>query len=241
MQAHPTPEQDPQRTPALFWWLLLASIPLALVPTLWTGLDFAAAGLFIGKTPSLHSDSWFWVELLNLYVPAVFRVMIITALLLWITLALRKKAARWKLPLAFLVFAGILGPGLVVNMGFKDNWQRARPYMVQEFGGTQQFTRAAVITDQCDSNCSFVSGHVACGVFLASLMLVFRKQRFFWAVTGVLAGWLIGFARMSAGAHWLSDVLWAFPVTLMCSWVVWKLLLLKFTPPSPAVLRDSAS
>ncbi|MDZ7920812.1 phosphatase PAP2 family protein [Rhodoferax sp.] len=126
--------------------------------------------------------------------------------------------------MAFVVLAGALGPGLVVNSVFKDHWQRARPYQVQEFGGTQQFTRAAVITDQCNNNCSFVSGHVACGFFLVSLMLIDRKRRKAWGFAGVSAGLTIGFARMADGAHWLSDVLWASPITLMTSWLVWKVL-----------------
>ena len=126
--------------------------------------------------------------------------------------------------MAFIVLAGALGPGVVVNSVFKDNWQRARPYQVEAFGGTQQFTRAAVITDQCDNNCSFVSGHVACGFFLASLMLVDRRRRVMWGVVGVVSGLAIGFSRMAAGAHWLSDVLWASPITLMTSWLVWRIL-----------------
>ena len=126
--------------------------------------------------------------------------------------------------MAFLVLAGILGPGALVNLGFKDQWQRARPYQVENFGGTQTFTRATVMTDQCDANCSFVSGHVACGFFFTSLMLIYRKRRIIWAVTGTLAGLAVGFARMSAMAHWFSDVLWAYPITLLASWLVWKAL-----------------
>jgi lipid A 4'-phosphatase len=133
------------------------------------------------------------------------------------------------LALAFLVLAGALGPGALVNWGFKDHWQRARPYQVQAFGGTQTFTRAGVMTDQCSSNCSFVSGHVACGAFLASIMLIQPRRRMQWAITGGSATLLIGFARMSDSAHWLSDVLWAGPITLLCSWIVWKLLL-RFYP-----------
>ena len=123
------------------------------------------------------------------------------------------------------MIAGILGPGMVVNWGFKENWQRARPYQVENFGGTQKFSRATVISDQCDNNCSFVSGHVACGIFLASMMLVHRNRRIAWGIAGVASGLAIGFARMADGAHWLSDVLWASPITLVCSWLVWKLLL----------------
>jgi lipid A 4'-phosphatase len=205
---------------------------LALVPTIWTALDLAAAGLFIGNALQLHSGTWFWVELINLYIPAVFRTLVLIALAGWIFAMVSQKARQWRLPLAFVVLAGTLGPGVLVNSGFKDNWQRARPYQVQDFGGTQQFTRATVMTDQCNNNCSFVSGHVACGFFLASLMLVHRRRQGRWAVAGALAGWVIGFARMSDGAHWLSDVLWACPITLLCSWLVWKFLVWAYKVPN---------
>lgn len=210
---------------------MAGSVVLALVPTLWPALDLAAAGLFIGPGLQLDSGKWFWVELINLYVPAVFRGIVLLALIGWLVTTFSRFKKHWRLPLAFWVLAGILGPGILVNSGFKDNWQRARPYQVQEFGGAQQFTRATVMTDQCNNNCSFVSGHVACGFFLASLMLVHRRRQGRWAVTGALAGWTIGFARMSDGAHWLSDVLWACPITLLCSWLVWKFLLWAYKVP----------
>lgn len=236
-----SPDSSPQsQTPALFWWIVGGSIALALLPTVWTSLDLNAAAVFIGNAKQLDSVHWFWVELINLYVPAVFRTVLIAALVVWIYISVRGLAPQWRLPLAFVVLAGTLGPGAVVNLGFKDQWQRARPYQVQQFGGTQQFTRATVMTDQCNNNCSFVSGHVACGFFLASVMLVHRRRRRQWAVVGVAAGWLIGFARMSDAAHWLSDVLWAAPITLLCSWVVWKGLLWAYKL-GPATLQDAPS
>ena len=151
------------------------------------------------------------------------------ALVGWLVACFTPFGKRWRLQLGFVVLAGALGPGLLVNSGFKENWQRARPYQVEPFGGTQQFTRATVMTDQCNNNCSFVSGHVACGIFFVSLMLVQRRRALAWGASGVLAGLVIGFARMADGAHWLSDVLWACPITLVCSWVVWKLLM-RLTP-----------
>lgn len=225
MNIHQTPAMPRSQTPVLFWWILGASVLSALLPTVWTSLDLDAAALFIGPHGDPGMASWWWVELINLYIPAVFRTLVLLALLGWLWASLRPAARRWRLPLAFVVLAGALGPGLLVNSGFKDNWQRARPYQVEPFGGTQQFTRAAVMTDQCNNNCSFVSGHVACGFFLASLMLVNRRRRVFWGIVGVVAGVVIGFARMADAAHWLSDVLWAGPITLLCSWLVWELLL----------------
>lgn len=218
-------DQPLSQTPTLFWWIVGACTALALLPTAWTVLDLRAAALFLGAEAYTGVAEWWWVELINLYVPAVFRVVVFVALGGWIWASFRANGKPWRLSLAFIVLAGALGPGVVVNSGFKDNWQRSRPYQVQPFGGTQQFTRAAVMTDQCNNNCSFVSGHVACGFFLVSLMLIDRRRRVLWGALGVAAGLTIGFARMADGAHWLSDVLWAGPITLVTSWIVWKLLL----------------
>ena len=234
-----TPELPPSRTPALFWGLVAVSIALALVPTVWSSLDFAFARMFLESATLHEAQSWWWVQLINDYVPAVFRVVMAIALAGWLWSVLRPSARRWVRPLAFVVLAGALGPGLVVNLGFKDHWQRARPYQVLEFGGTQQFSRATLFSDQCTNNCSFVSGHVACGVFLASLMLVHRRRKVAWLVTGVAAGWVIGFARMADHAHWFSDVLWAFPITLLTSWLVWKLLLRALPDPGPPLENEA--
>ena len=225
------------QTPVLFWWILGGFAALALLPTAWTSLDLNAAALFMGPAARIDAAKWWWVELINLYIPAAFRTMVVMALLGWLLVSLRSRGKNWRMPLAFVVLAGALGPGLLVNSGFKDNWQRARPYQVQQFGGTQQFTRAAVMTDQCNNNCSFVSGHVACGFFLASLMLVHRRRHGLWGAIGVTAGLAIGFSRMADGAHWLSDVLWASPITMLCSWCIWKVLLRVYPAPQAAPSR----
>lgn len=213
-----------RKTPSLFFALVGFFVFLALIPTLWPELDLQAAALFTGDAPKIAAVNWWWVETINRYVPLAFRIMVFTALVLWLVASLKVQWSHWRLPLAFIVLSGLLGPGLLVNAGFKDQWQRARPYQVENFGGTQKFSRAGVMTDQCTKNCSFVSGHVACGFFFASLMLLHRRRQVIWALIGTSAGLLIGFARMAAVAHWLSDVLWAAPITLMCSWVIWKIL-----------------
>jgi lipid A 4'-phosphatase len=234
-----TPTQAPaapdHTTPRLYGWITALSLLAALVPTAWTALDLQAAAIFAGPTAPLHAVGWWWVQLINDYVPTVFRSFLLLAFLAWLGTLLNPRWQSWRLGLAFVVLAGVLGPGAVVNWGFKDHWQRARPYQVDNFGGLQKFSRAAVMTDQCDANCSFVSGHVACGVFLVSLGLVHRRRQRRWAAVGTLAGLCIGFARMADVAHWLSDVLWAFPITLLTSWLVWKGLLLLYRKPSSTV------
>lgn len=223
----------PVRTPAVFWKLLAVSVIAALIPTLWPGLDLKAASLFTGETPAIASKSWWWVEVINAWVPAAFRTLLAISALAWLVAHLHARWTDWRLPLAFVVCAGIAGPGAVVNWGFKENWQRARPYQVENFGGTQKFTRATVMTDQCDNNCSFVSGHVACGFFFSSLLLLHWRRRKAWLLAGTLSGLVIGFARMSDVAHWFSDVLWAYPITLLSSWLVWQLLVRIYRPVEP--------
>lgn len=231
-----TPPPVATATPKLFWCVIGLFVGLALIPTTWTQIDLAAAGVFVGQSPTLNSGQWPWVVWINAYIPTVFRWMVAIALLAWLIASFTRFGKQWRLHLAFLALAGTLGPGLVVNLGFKDHWQRARPYQVEAFGGEKQFTRAAVFADQCDNNCSFVSGHVACGFFFVSLMLLHPRRRLRWAAAGVAAGLLIGFARMSDVAHWLSDVLWACPITLLSSWIVWKFLLRVYPPPSRGVI-----
>lgn len=216
-------------TPALFWWLVFSLMGLALIPTLWTELDFAAAA-WARDTGAVE---WWWIRLINAYVPLVFRITMVGMLLVWMVLRLTQRGKRWHMTLAFVVLTGAFGPGVVVNEVFKEHWHRARPYQVQEFGGDKQFSRAGIITDQCYNNCSFVSGHTACGFFLASLLLIetTTRRRRLWAAAGMVAGGLVGFARMVDTAHWLSDVLWAGPITLLSSWVAWKIIL-RWYPPT---------
>jgi lipid A 4'-phosphatase len=222
-----TPAPD---TPRLYGWVIILSLLAALVPTLWTALDLQAAALFAGPNAPIQAVGWWWVEWINAQIPTVFRYFLLIAFMGWVASLFMPRWRTWRMPLAFVVVAGIMGPGAVVNWGVKDNWLRARPYQVQAFGGTQTFSRAAVMTNQCDANCSFVSGHVACGVFLISIGLVHRRRQRVWATVGVAAGLVIGFARMADVAHWLSDVLWAFPITLVTSWLVWKVMLLYRRP-----------
>lgn len=223
--------------PPLFWGMLGMLLLAALVPTLWPALDLVAAAPFFGSPPRIESLEWWWVRMINDWAPAAFRVLILVCLVAWGVLKARKQALPWRMTLLYIAIAGTLGPGLVVNLGFKDHWQRARPYQVENFGGDKQFTRAAVMTNQCADNCSFVSGHVACGYFFISLMLLQRRRTGLWAAVGLVSAGLIGFARMSDKAHWLSDTLWAGPITLVTGWLVWRILCHFYRPALNAAAK----
>jgi lipid A 4'-phosphatase len=110
----------------------------------------------------------------------------------------------------FLLVALLVGPGLVANVIFKDHWGRARPREITAFAGKARFTPAFVLSDQCATNCSFVSGDGAFGFFLPTVAYVVpwpRRRRAFWSL--LACGAVFAGARIVAGAHFFSDVVFA--------------------------------
>ena len=108
----------------------------------------------------------------------------------------------------FVIIALLLGPGLVVNQVFKQNWGRARPNEVVQFGGPNTYSAPLEISNQCESNCSFVSGHASGGFFILTLTWALRRRRWFWI--GLISGSLVGLGRILQGGHFLSDIVFAF-------------------------------
>jgi lipid A 4'-phosphatase len=118
----------------------------------------------------------------------------------------RTRAAKWL----YLILCFCVGPGLVTNVLLKDQWGRARPVQVTEFGGTKRFTPPLVPSDQCPRNCSFVSGEAA------SMFTVFYSAALIappWSAALMIGGTLVGLAaglvRVTQGGHFLSDVVFA--------------------------------
>ena len=110
----------------------------------------------------------------------------------------------------YLIAVVAIGPGLVVNVVFKDHWGRARPRDVVEFGGAKAFTPAFVISDQCPKNCSFVAGHPSMAFAMVALALVAARKRRAWLIALALTvGAVVGFGRIVQGGHFLSDVVFS--------------------------------
>lgn len=119
--------------------------------------------------------------------------------------------------ITYLLLALIIGPGLVVNTVFKDNWGRARPHQVKEFGGTKNFTPPFIISDQCERNCSFVSGDPSVGFYFFAFAFVSTKHRRKWIIAALTLGTILGVNRVIMGAHFLSDVIFSgFFVYFIC-------------------------
>ena len=126
----------------------------------------------------------------------------------------------WK----FLVASIVAGPLVLVNSILKTYWGRARPFTVEYFGGPNTFTPPMVITDQCDVNCSFVSGEgsaIATALIILAVVL-WANMTNIWRTISlyiVLPFSLFGIAlRIITGQHFLSDTIFG---ALYCALIVW--------------------
>jgi len=117
----------------------------------------------------------------------------------------RQRAVEWLYTLAVLV----VGPGLVTNVLFKENWGRARPRQIVEFGGSAEFSYPFQIVSECASNCSFVTGDASMGFALVAFALIAPINRRRWVKWAVVLGAFLGLCRIVVGAHFFSDVIYS--------------------------------
>ncbi len=119
----------------------------------------------------------------------------------------RIKKLRFKIACLGLIIGPVVGSGIIANLIFKENWGRARPVHIQEFGGDKEFTPAFVKTNQCKTNCSWISGETSAAFsFLAGILVL--KNRIFLTIN-IILGLLVFFCRISMGGHFLSDNLFS--------------------------------
>jgi len=146
-------------------------------------------------------------------------VMAVTALIAAIVI----KIARPMRPtpirpcdIVFLLSTLVIGPGVVVNVFFKEFWGRPRPGAVDLFGGEAPFISVWQVSDYCLSNCSFVSGEAAAAIWLVAIAMVLPTR---WRRAGLLVvlplAALLSLNRVAFGRHFLSDVLLAWGLTLL--------------------------
>jgi len=122
----------------------------------------------------------------------------------------------------FLVITSLIGPLLISNLILKDHWGRARPRQLVEFGGELQFSPPLYLSDQCQTNCSFVSGEASSMfmIFIALAFVIPTKRRLLVFLT-LFLGSLSGLMRIGLGGHFLSDVVFAGLFMCICASLVY--------------------
>ena len=162
-------------------------------------------------------DAGLWAGTL-LVAPAV------VALLFKLILPRRKLLISGR-AIIFLIATLALAPGLVANVLLKDHWGRSRPIDVTQFGGSEHFVAWWDPRGDCPSNCAFVSGDVA-GAFWTLAPAVLAPPQ--WRALSIGAALTLGTAmaamRVIAGAHFLSDTIFAGVFTFLIIWLMYGLI-----------------
>lgn len=120
-----------------------------------------------------------------------------------------KKDNKAKILLYCTILVSLaVGPGIIVNSVLKENFGRARPKQIVEFGAKKNFSKVYVYSDQCKKNCSFSSGHAAAAFGFTSIALLVSPQYQLLAYfLGLFYGCLVGAGRIIQGGHFISDIL----------------------------------
>ena len=132
---------------------------------------------------------------------------------------------RHRLVLLGLVIGPIVGCGIIANMYFKDTWGRARPAYVNEFGGDKIYTAAFQKSDQCEKNCSWISGEASAAFSFISGTILLKNPIFL--VINIFIGFTVSFFRISMGGHFLSDNIFAMLFMIYLA-IIYRYLALKY-------------
>ena len=136
---------------------------------------------------------------------------------------------------AFLFSSFLLGPVLLVNGLLKEFIGRARPKNIIEYGGTKIFSPAYFPADQCETNCSFVSGDAAVAFSTIAFALIFKgKLRFQLVAVALSFGVLVSIYRLGTGAHFLSDTVLSGLFCILIILILERMLLRKADQTSRA-------
>ncbi|MGB1027950.1 MAG: phosphatase PAP2 family protein [Rhodospirillaceae bacterium] len=198
------------------WRYWLPVVALAAFFLTFPGVDKAVSHWFYSEADGFYDPRGPGLEFIRMGVPALLYGILLFLALLWLLSKLVGPPLGWFTGrhLTFLAGSLFLGPGVIVNLILKEYWGRARPSQILDFGGSQDFTPAILIADQCQSNCSFVSGHAALGFWAVALALILPKclpaaLRQSALIAALVFGAGVGLARIVVGAHFLSDVLFS--------------------------------
>lgn len=201
-----------------------------LVFLLWPSLDIAIANAFYDQdSGQFLGDHKFMLHVLY-KIFAFIHFPLLIGLIAYSIYYHQKSRFTMKKRSLFLLFTLLLGPGLLVNIVLKDNSiGRARPEQTALYGGDSRFTTPFEYSGECRKNCSFTSGHASIGFALIAVAWAARRRYYF--IAGCTLGALLGLMRIAQGAHFASDVLFAFWAVYFVSLLMAKYFKLSISRP----------
>ncbi|WP_347312458.1 phosphatase PAP2 family protein [Defluviimonas sp. SAOS-178_SWC] len=217
-----------------FWYAIAFAVSLTLF-VLWPGLDIAVSSWFYRPGAGFWLAENTWVEGIRYLIWDMSILAFVLSAAAFIYALVRRRARGEGGKIAGYIFLlYLLGPILLVDGILKRFWGRARPATITEFGGDKMFAPPWLPSDQCASNCSFVSGEGSAAAALALCFLVLapiarrvlpRAAFGVYAAAGVVfpaAGLAL---RVMTGRHFLSDTIFAVLFVTGIALVLHRLLL----------------
>ncbi len=191
--------------------ILVATLIVSAVFVMYPQLDLYVSALFFnpsGQFPAAHST------IANLLREGLILGMwsLVIMMLIFLICSLTLRSSRY-IPLriwGYPVVVSIAGTLILVNAILKNNWGRARPFTVTEFGGDLDFTPAYYLSDQCITNCSFTSGEGAAiaTVTITAGVLLWRNVQHSRLLAVLIPLFILGAGlRVAKGMHFISDTL----------------------------------
>ena len=225
--SRPTTEVRGTRPAALsFTGLVLVTAGIAVLFRLFPEIDLWFQALFWDETRGFFLKNSAFATVFYKGIRWATPVVVVLLCVVLLHGAVRTNAAalRRRKPALVLLACIAIGSGLIVNTLFKDQWGRARPSQITEFGGVMQFTPPFAIAEQCERNCSFVAGHPSLVFAFFGLALFATRRRGLALAAVAVGGAMAGLGRIMQGGHFLSDVIFSGVVMFIVSWVLYRLV-----------------
>jgi lipid A 4'-phosphatase len=226
-------------------WILLLTL-LAVVPFLTPGTDLKILSWFyhpgLPHAWPLEFNGFFRFLYTFGTLPALITAL--AGLGFLVVARYRPSLTPWRRHAVFIFLTLVIGPGFLVNTVFKDHWGRPRPKMVSEFGGRMEY-QCFHEKGMSGRGKSFPCGHSSMGYYFIVLYFLARRRKKlirFSLLAGIMIyGTVIGIARMAAGAHFASDVLWSAVFPCLTAWALYYFVLnIPFHEDYPAVTREKS-
>lgn len=215
----------------LVWLFLVVTTTLLF----WfTNLDTQLAALFYH--PGNSSVAWpyqYWPKIKFLYDYAFPFTVIsgLSALAIYISSHYHHFSRRYRRRSLYILLVILIGPGLVVNLVFKDHWGRPRPVHIQQFGG--EYTYVPPLKPGHTPDKSFVCGHCSVGYTFFVLYFLSQNHKVIYFTLTLLLAWTMGFTRMTAGGHFVSDILWSGYLVFLVAFALYYGWFIRMKPGHP--------
>lgn len=204
------------------WPIVRPILGLIVISVLirWTDLDLRVAGMFYDRSQKIWTyelaEPWLTIYRQGTLPSFVVGIMgaIVALLGPWILPRPEwRQSTQIRRAGLFLFLMLVIGPGLIVNVGFKHLWGRPRPLQCTAFDGEKEFLPVGTWATEPSRNSSFPSGHAAVAFYLIAPAFIVGRNRPRWKATWLIGGFLfgcgMGLTRVVQGGHFISDVVWA--------------------------------